>query len=141
MFSPSCPVCGALLGPPAHGLPELHAEWHYATRTLNGWSVDGLVSQVREQVGLAMLAAAGDDAPTAKLPPITDTVRRRPPVPPPAVVRELRGADLLRALAQQLEHEDPDELAREDLNPRDLGLLPDGTPDLGNDEDPSGWPR
>jgi hypothetical protein len=37
-----------------------------------------------------------DDAPTAKLPPITDTIRRRPPVPD---VRELKGAELLEALA------------------------------------------
>jgi hypothetical protein len=47
-----------------------------------------------------------DDAPTAKLPPITETVRRRPPVPH---VRELKGAELLRALAAELEDLDDDE--------------------------------
>jgi hypothetical protein len=44
-----------------------------------------------------------DGAPTAKLPPLGVTVRRRPPVPPPAVVEELTGPELLRALARELE--------------------------------------
>jgi hypothetical protein len=52
-----------------------------------------------------------DDAPTAKLPPIGETVRRRPPVPP--AVRELRGPELLRALADEL---DRDGLSIEDLD-------------------------
>jgi hypothetical protein len=37
---------------------------------------------------------------TLRLPPIGDTVRRRPPVPG---VRDLKGAELLRALADELE--------------------------------------
>ena len=45
---------------------------------------------------------ADDDAPTERIPPIRDTVRRRPPVPD---VRELRGAELLHALAEQLDRD------------------------------------
>lgn len=47
---------------------------------------------------------------TRPLPPIGETVRRRPPVPAP--VRELKGSALLRALADEL---DADGLGGEDL--------------------------
>lgn len=52
-----------------------------------------------------------DDAPTAKLPPITDTVRRRPP--PPRALSEMKGAELLHAILDAIEA-DPD-TAGEDL--------------------------
>lgn len=55
-------------------------------------------------------ARAAEDPPTERLPPIGETVRRRPPVPAP--VRELKGSALLRALADEL---DADGLGGEDL--------------------------
>lgn len=50
----------------------------------------------------AAIAALPDveDASTQKLPPIRETVLRRPP---PPQVRELSGAELLRALAAEIE--------------------------------------
>lgn len=44
-----------------------------------------------------------DHAPTVKFPPIRETVLRRPP---PPTVRELKGAELLRALADEMEQDD-----------------------------------
>lgn len=68
--------------------------WHSQTGTLNGWTVPEAVQRLSHEVN------RGDDAPTAKLPPITDTVRRRPP---PPVVQELsERVELLRALVQEL---------------------------------------
>jgi hypothetical protein len=55
-----------------------------------------------EHQGRAYWSPAGDGPPTVRLPPITDTVRRRPPVPD---VRELRGPELLDALADELRRE------------------------------------
>jgi hypothetical protein len=57
-------------------------------------------------VGVLPPAAGADDFPTAKLPPIRDTVLRRPP--PPAV-RELTGRELLLALAEELRGDLDDE--------------------------------
>lgn len=62
-------------------------------------------------------APAHDDAPTVRLPPIGATVRRRPP---PPSVRELKGAELLRALAEELDREGLDQ-------------LPDSPDDAGNE--------
>jgi hypothetical protein len=61
--------------------------------------------------------AHADEAPTQKLPPIGETVRRRPPVPP--AVRELKGPELLRALADEL---DRDGLSIADLDTEDDDL-------------------
>lgn len=48
-------------------------------------------------------AHLAEDAPTAKLPPIRDTVRRRPPAPE---VRELVDrAELLEAMGRELQRE------------------------------------
>lgn len=55
-------------------------------------------------------SSTAEGPPTVRLPPITETVRRRPPVP--TNVRELRGAELLRALADEL---DRDGLSGEEL--------------------------
>jgi hypothetical protein len=71
----------------------------------------GVIPDAAELPTDAALRAAADDAPTAKLPPIGETIRRRPPVPD---VRELRGPALLRALADEL---DRDGLSIEDLAP------------------------
>lgn len=112
-----CPVCGAAVavtGP----LYRQHIAWHEATGTGSGPQPNP--------------AHAGDDAPTQKFPPIRETVFRRPP--PPAV-RELRGAELLRALA--------DELAREgeDLDD-DEELMPAPAPCKWVNPDPAAaWPK
>jgi hypothetical protein len=86
-----CSQCGALMGDPAR-----HAAWHAAL--------------LAELSGVPQPAGRldDDDRPTAKLPPIRETVLRRPP----AAVRELKGPELLRALA--------DELDREGLSVEDL---------------------
>jgi hypothetical protein len=60
-------------------------------------------------VGWTTEPAPADDAPTERIPPIRDTVRRRPPVPD---IRELRGAELLHALGDALER---DGLSLDDL--------------------------
>lgn len=86
-----CPVCGAAVavtGP----LYRQHIAWHQLNDSM----------------------PADDESPTQKFPPIRETVLRRPPVPPPAEVRDLRGAELLRALARELDREDLAELDRED---------------------------
>lgn len=51
----------------------------------------------------ALGVRASIDDQTRPFPPIGTTVRRRPPVPAAAVVQELQGADLLRALADAIE--------------------------------------
>jgi hypothetical protein len=92
-----CPVCGAAVavsGP----LYRRHLDWHTATGT----------------------DYAGALEETMRLPPIGETVRRRPPVPPPAEVRELKGSELLRALARELDREDLEELDREDQGDDDV---------------------
>lgn len=110
-----CPVCAALID--SAGISATHHfRWHEETDSLNGWTVPGATSTWQQTVTTFAGAGAGADAAeTMRLPPITETVRRRPPVPA-AAVRELRGSALLRALAEQLEHEDLDELDREDLD-------------------------
>jgi hypothetical protein len=47
-------------------------------------------------------AAAASEPPTQRMAPIRDTVLRRPPA---VEVRELRGPELLRALADELDRE------------------------------------
>jgi hypothetical protein len=90
----SCPRCGAYVASAA-----IHASWHDDRDDLGTyWTVHAL------EAGIEARAAASDDAPTAKLPPIGATIRRRPPVPD---VRELKGAELLRALADAIAN-DPD---------------------------------
>jgi hypothetical protein len=91
-----CPVCFAAV-PVSGPLFRQHIAWHELNDNM----------PVR-------LPAGDDPAETMRLPPIGETVRRRPPVPPPAVVRELKGAELLRALATELDREDLEELDRED---------------------------
>jgi hypothetical protein len=91
---------------------EQHVTWHAGTKTLGPKhgsysTADGLragFAEMRQAVELVAARTADDDYPTAKLPPITDSVgpRRRPP----AGVRELRGAELLRALADELDSDD-----------------------------------
>jgi hypothetical protein len=111
-----CPVCAALVMDDA-GHIEQHVTWHEQTRTLGpktggyryGWQLRDGFAEMRRAV--ALVATGGDDAPTQKFPPISETTRRRPPAPE---VRELRGSELLRALA--------DELDREDLDDEDLQL-------------------
>jgi hypothetical protein len=57
-----------------------------------------------DHAGRAYWTTKGDEGPaTVRLPPIGETVRRRPPVPP---VQELRGSELLRALADELDRDD-----------------------------------
>ncbi len=68
-----------------------------------------------EHAGRAYWEPAGDDdgPATMRLPPVRDRVGilRRPPAPE---VRELRGADLLRALAEQLANEDDEDQGDDD---------------------------
>lgn len=109
-----CPVCAALVLDD-HGHIEQHVTWHAGTKTLGSkhgsyGTADGLragFTEMRRAVDL--VAAHVDDRPTQKLPPIGETVRRRPPVPD---VRELKGAELLHALG--------DALARDGLSIEDL---------------------
>lgn len=85
-----CPVCGAAVavtGP----LFRKHMDFHEALG-----HVDFFEQRLRGQ---------GDETPTAKLPPIGDTIRRRPPVPTSAPILELSGAELIRGLMAELEHE------------------------------------
>jgi hypothetical protein len=59
-----------------------------------------------DHAGRAYWSTVRDEGPpTVRLPPITETVRRRPPVPD---VRELTGPELLRAIAVELEREATD---------------------------------
>lgn len=103
-----CPVCAALvLDDPAH--IGQHTSWHEQTKTLGHRrgayaTAEHLLAGFREMRDLARLVAGDDDHQTQRLPPIRETVLRRPPVPE---VRELRGPDLLRALADELDG-DPD---------------------------------
>lgn len=106
-----CPVCGADVKPDA---VARHLTWHEQTRTLNRWTFDAAMERAAVRSSVPIPDPDYDDAPTQKFPPIGETLRRRPPVPPPAEVRELRGAELLRALAGALEREDLAELDRED---------------------------
>lgn len=85
----ACTMCGAVT---TRFLLNDHHQWHRE----NG----------HRPVGVA--APALDE--TLRLPPIGDTVRRRPPAPG---VRELKGAELLRALADELDADD--ELDGEEL--------------------------
>jgi hypothetical protein len=111
-----CPVCAALVTDD-DGHTEQHATWHANTKTLGSkhgsyGTVGGLLAGFREmRRAVELVAAAKDDRPTEKLPPIGETVRRRPPVPPS--VRELKGPELLRALADEL---DRDGLSLDDLD-------------------------
>lgn len=86
-----CPICAAAV-PVTGPLYRQHIRWHEETGTGSGPQPNP--------------AAAHEDAPTQKFPPIRETVFRRPP--PPAV-RELTGPDLLRALAVEIERELQDE--------------------------------
>lgn len=54
---------------------------------------------------LADYSRPADEDPTQKLPPLRDSVFRRPP-PPPAV-RELTRGELLRALAEEIAADGP----------------------------------
>lgn len=103
----ACPICAALLLSDALWT---HVDWHAKTDTLNGWTGEAAVRVIRDNAAaVAALAVDEDDAPTLQLPPIGETVRRRPPVPN---VRELKGPELLRALADEL---DRDGLSVDDL--------------------------
>jgi hypothetical protein len=96
-----CPVCGALLYPYGYG-PESHIRWHLYNGSLGDWEPDLATAEViRRQ--RAVVVDVADEAPTTRLPPIGETVRRRPPVPP--AVRELKGPELLRALADELDRD------------------------------------
>lgn len=91
-----CPVCRAVL---TFTHTQDHLDWHIATGTMHGWSLAGALYAIQQDAA---------DPPTEKLPPIRETVLRRPP---PPTVRELRGSELLSALAEEiakLEHEDDD---------------------------------
>lgn len=91
----ACPICSALLLP---GATNTHVEWHAHTRTLDGWTTDAAARSIKDNAA-AVAALATDDTPTAKLPPYRETVLRRPPA---AEVRELKGRELLLALAAEL---------------------------------------
>jgi hypothetical protein len=97
-----CPVCAALIvDDDAH--IEQHVTWHEQTKTLGpkGGSY-GLAHGLRygfREMRAAVELVERDEAPTQKFPPISETVLRRPP---PPTVRELTGAELLRALADEL---------------------------------------
>lgn len=105
-----CPVCGAVLAADTLQAGD-HLYWHEQTGTLGRFSS-------REPAAAALdrdrtwhhLYPPADDAATTRMPPVGATVRRRPPVPPPAVVHELQGADLLRAIAEELDRQDTAEL-------------------------------
>lgn len=78
-----CPVCTAAveIRRGDGGGPLLaHIGWHEATGTLADWTQGGALYAAQQVADEAL--AADDDAPTMKLPPIGETVRRRPPVPP-----------------------------------------------------------
>jgi hypothetical protein len=118
-----CPVCSAAVEPGdnAHG----HIGWHDRTRTLGDWTLAGAVyavEQAHDEALAAAAPAARDDAPTQKLPPIGETVRRRPPVPPALVPGT---PDQWRALAAAMEDDglDVEDLADE---VRDAGGVPSG---------------
>jgi hypothetical protein len=64
-----------------------------------------LVAVDSDFTAAAAAAAAPADDETRPFPPIGGTVRRRPPVPPPAEVKDLQGAELLRALADEMERQ------------------------------------
>lgn len=107
-----CPVCAALvLDDRAH--IEQHVTWHAATKTLGpkGGSyatADGLRAGFHEMRAAVQLT---EDRPTERLPPLRETILRRPPAPD---VRELKGAALLRALADAIgDDEDLDDDDRE----------------------------
>jgi hypothetical protein len=80
------------------------------------------------------------DDQTRPFPPIGTTVRRRPPVPPAAQIQELTGADLLRALADELERPEPDSVTRDETAPvLRLGQpLTDDEADLYGPDRPTG---
>lgn len=108
-----CPACSALLYD-HEGHIGRHIAWHIQTVTslrqpsqARAWLEEGFQA-VREVVALEV----DGDPPTEKLPPIGETVRRRPPVP---AVRELDPGTpaMLRALAAAMEADglDVEELA------------------------------
>lgn len=102
----TCPICGASVSAEAD-VPLSHIGWHDSTGTLCDWTLQLAVDAMRDRQqaagrirhGAPAWTLPADDAPTAKLPPVGQTVRRRPPVPN---VRELRGRELLLALAEEL---------------------------------------
>lgn len=104
----ACPVCGAVIPERGAGL-ETHLGWHMATRTLADWTVPGARGRIMQNAE-NYVRVDEDDHPTAKLPPYRETVLRRPPVPD---VRELKGAELLRALASEIERDLADDEAGE----------------------------
>lgn len=83
----TCPICAAAV---AATEKDRHIAWHVSSGT-KGTSP-----------AVAGPGRPDDDAPTAKFPPISETVLRRPP---PVPVRELRGPELLRALAEEIERD------------------------------------
>lgn len=117
-----CPICGAavaITGP----IYRQHIKWHDETRT-------NLGPAAAEALHYASHAADDDDAPTVQFPPIRETVLRRPP--PPAV-RELRGAELLMALAE--------ELAKADRDGDDLDHEPAAACEWTNPDPAAAWPK
>lgn len=96
-----CPVCGATV---ARDAVRRHVSWHIETDTLLRWRPSEAVDQAEARADIratfAQLAGDQDEAPTQKFPALGGpTVFRRPPPPP---VRELRGPELLRAIAEEL---------------------------------------
>lgn len=106
-----CPACAALVLDHFDHI-ERHVLWHAET---DQRQPDYLRAGFHEMRDLSRLA---DDAPTMKLPPIGETVRRRPPVPN---VRELDPGTpaMLRALADAMDADglDVEDLADEDGRP------------------------
>jgi hypothetical protein len=103
-----CPVCGATV---ARDAVRRHVSWHTETGTLLRWSpsaaADTAEARAEIRATFAQLAGDDDEAPTQKFPALGGpTVFRRPPPPP---VRELRGPELLRALAEELASYDEDQ--------------------------------
>lgn len=94
-----CPSCAALVWDhPVH--IEQHAGWHWPTDEELGERVE-LLRQFAEARDLYRLALAeNDDGPaTAKLPPLGETIRRKPPVPGTELTN---GAAWLHAVAEDL---------------------------------------
>lgn len=114
-----CPLCAALVMDDLVHIAH-HVTWHEQTNTLGpktgGYRYSWQLREGFDAMRKAVVTVT-DDAPTQKFPPITETVLRRPP---PVPVRELRGPDLLRALAAELDRE-VSELDREDQGDDDGG--------------------
>jgi hypothetical protein len=83
--------------------PRFSCALHFAEQTA-GFAGRFALVVVDPEFSAAALPPMAEDS-TRPFPPIGGTVRRRPPVPPPADVEQLQGPALLRALADELQRQ------------------------------------